>query len=138
MKIVILNVVKLATTIPCVLRILVTRITICTIIVGGVTRIRLGFTETLLDETKDLPAGITVAVESEEGVYVQGALADDGVNVFEIDTRNLKTDGSYRLCVSVPGRGEYISEFKRVVLTPPIDTITWTMSHDSTCVLMIS
>ena len=104
------------------------------IIVGGVTRIRLGFTETLLDETKDLPAGITVAVESEEGVYVQGTLADDGVNVFEIDTKDLKTDGSYRLCVSVPGRGEYISEFKRVVLTPPIDTITWTMSHDSTYV----
>ena len=104
------------------------------IIVGGFTKIKLGFTETLLEETKDLPTGITIAVESEEGEYIYGALADDVENLFEIDTRELKTDGSYRLCVSVPGRGEYVSEFKQVVLTPPIDTITWSMSHDSTYV----
>lgn len=104
------------------------------IIVGGFTKIKLGFTETLLGETKDLPTGITVAVESEEGEYIYGALADDVENLFEIDTRNLKTNGSYRLCVSVPGRGEYISEFKQVVLTPPIDTITWSMSRDSSYV----
>ena len=104
------------------------------IIVGGFTKIKLGFTETLLGETKDLPTGITIAVESEEGEYIYGALADDVENLFEIDTRELKTDGSYRLCVSVPGRGEYVSEFKQVVLTPPIDTITWSMSHDSSYV----
>lgn len=104
------------------------------IIVGGFTKIKLGFTETLLGETKDLPTGITVAVESEEGEYIYGALADDVENLVEIDTRNLKTNGSYRLCVSVPGRGEYISEYKQVVLTPPIDTITWSMSRDSSYV----
>lgn len=104
------------------------------IIVGGFTKIKLGFTETLLGETKDLPTGITIAVESEEGEYIYGALADDVENLFEIDTRELKTDGSYRLCVSVPGRGEYVSKFKQVVLTPPIDTITWSMSHDSSYV----
>ncbi len=104
------------------------------IIVGGFTKIKLGFTETLLEETKDLPTGITIAVESEEGEYIYGALADDVENLFEIDTRELKTDGSYRLCVSVPGRGEYVSKFKQVVLTPPIDTITWSMSHDSSYV----
>lgn len=104
------------------------------IIVGGFTKIKLGFTETLLGETKDLPTGITIAVESEEGGQIYGALADYVENLFEIDTRNLKTNGSYRLCVSVPGRGEYISEFKQVVLTPPIDTITWSMSRDSSYV----
>ena len=104
------------------------------IIVGGFTKIKLGFTETLLGETKDLPTGITIAVESEEGEYIYGALADYVENLFEIDTRELKTDGSYRLCVSVPGRGEYVSKFKQVVLTPPIDTITWSMSHDSSYV----
>ena len=104
------------------------------IIVGGITKVALSLTKTLTDVQDDLPGGITVSVESESGEVVNGVLIDEVRNVFEVDTRNLDMDGRYRLYIAIPGRGEYISEFKRVVLTPPIDTITWTMSHDSSYV----
>ena len=34
--------------------------------------------------------------------------------------------------IAIPGMGEYVSEFKRVMVSPPIDEITWSRSDDGT------
>jgi hypothetical protein len=39
-------------------------------------------------------------------------------------------NGKYRLCVSIPGRGEYRSAFKEVYQSPQIDSITFSISKD--------
>lgn len=102
------------------------------IIVGGITKVALSLTKTLGGVTEELPSGITVNVESESGNVVYGVLVDEVRNVFEVDTRNLDMDGRYRLYIAIPGMGEYVSEFKRVMVSPSIDEITWSRSDDGT------
>ena len=104
------------------------------IIVGGITKVALSLTKTLGGVTEDLPSGITVNVESESGNVVYGVLVDEVRNVFEIDTRDLDVGGRYRLYIAIPDRGEYVSEFKQVMVSPPIDEITWSMADDGTYV----
>ena len=104
------------------------------IIVGGITKVALSLTKTLGGVTEELPSGITVNVESENGNVVYGVLVDEARNVFEVDTRDLDLDGRYRLYIAIPDRGEYVSEFKQVMVSPPIDEITWSMADDGTYV----
>ena len=101
------------------------------IIVGGVTRVKVALTESLFDETlSELPLGTTVMVESESGEVAGATAVGDEPGIFEADTRVLDIDGRYRLVVSIPGRGEYISDFAPVMVSPPIDGITWSFSDD--------
>ncbi len=102
------------------------------IIVGGITNVAIGLTESLTGEMPEMPIGITVNVESESGDLVSGLLVDDVHNVFEVDTRELDMGTRYRLNIAIPGMGEYVSEFKRVMVSPPIDEITWSRSDDGT------
>ena len=104
------------------------------IIVGGITKVTLSLTKTLGGVTEELPSGITLNVESESGDVVYGVLVDEVRNVFEIDTRDLDVGGRYRLYIAIPDRGEYVSEFKQVMVSPPIDEITWSMADDGTYV----
>ena len=104
------------------------------IIVGGITKVALNLTKTLGGVTEELPSGITVNVESESGNVVYGVLVDEVRNVFEVDTRDLDVGGRYRLYIAIPNRGEYVSEFKQVMVSPPIDEITWSMADDGTYV----
>ena len=102
------------------------------ILVGDITRVKLSYTESILDEEVDMPLGVTVMVESESGEMVSAYAVEDEPGVYEADTRVLDKDGKYRLFISVPGRGEYVSEFKSVMISPPIDEITWSIAPDST------
>ena len=102
------------------------------IIVGGITNVAIGLTESLTGEMPEMPIGITVNVESESGDLVSGLLVDDVHNVFEVDTRELDIGTRYRLNIAIPGMGEYVSEFKRVMVSPSIDEITWSRSDDGT------
>lgn len=102
------------------------------IIVGGITNVAIGLTESLTGEMPEMPIGITVNVESESGDLVSGLLVDDVHNVFEVDTRELDMGTRYRLNIAIPGMGEYVSEFKRVMVSPSIDEITWSRSDDGT------
>lgn len=102
------------------------------IVVGDVTRVKLSYTESILEDEADMPLGVTVMVESESGETVSAYALDEEPGVYEADTRELDMDVKYRLFISVPGRGEYVSEFKPVMISPPIDEITWSIAPDST------
>ena len=101
------------------------------IIVGGVTRVKVGFTQSLTadeDSIVVVPLGASVWVESEAGEVLSGRELED--NVFEIDTEDLSLQGRYRLGVSIPGRGEYLSAFKGVLVSPAIDSVTYSVAGD--------
>lgn len=101
------------------------------IIVGGVTHVKVGFTQPLIanvDSVVTVPLGASVWVESEAGEVLSGIELEE--NEFVIDTEDLSLQGSYRLGVSIPGRGEYRSAFKPVLVAPAIDSITWSVARD--------
>ena len=100
------------------------------IIAGGITRVKVGLTQSLVSDEEAVPLGVAVWVESEDGESLSGMMLEETLNEFEVDTRNLDMDGKYRLCVTVPGRGEYVSQFKGVLVSPPIDSITYSVSAD--------
>ena len=103
------------------------------ILIGDITHIRLSFTTKLLEDYPiEMPSGTAVWVENEAGEIYSGDLVDGRADYFDIDTRDLEADKMYRLVVSVPGRGEYFSEYKPVMVSPPIDDITWSISRDGT------
>ncbi len=102
------------------------------ILVGDFTKVKLSYTESILDEVGDIPLGVTVMVESESGEMVNAFAVEEEPGVYQADTRELDMGGKYRLFISVPGRGEYVSEFKSVMIPPPIDEITWSIAPDST------
>ena len=109
------------------------------IIAGGTTFVKLGSSKAVLNgivNEKIDYIGTTVWVESEEGQIWNGRAMDDVLSSqivndkFEIDTRELPMDGRYRLCVSVPGRGEYRSAFKPVAISPEIDSVSYSFTED--------
>ena len=114
------------------------------IIVGGITSVELKYTIPVLNgivQDEISYTGSSVWVESENGEIWQGGPAIEyGIqgkyeeNKYVVDTRDLPLDGKYRLCVSVPNRGEYVSEFKSVMISPQIDTITYTRAEDRSSV----
>ena len=105
------------------------------IIVGGITRVSIGLTQPLSGDEEDLaPLGAAVWVESEDGELLSGVMLEDKVNEFEINTEMLDIYGRYRLGVSVPGKGEYISAFKGVLVAPAIDSVSWSVARDSSYV----
>lgn len=56
-----------------------------------------------------------------------------------IDTRDLDINGKYRLCISIPGRGEYVTPFKEVLIAQNIDSLSYAIEPDkSTIHLMLS
>ena len=100
------------------------------IIVGGTTYVELKCTQPVLNGVGQEEinfAGSSVWVESGQGEIWQGSYDDYR---YVVDTRDLPLDGEYRLCVSVPDRGEYRSAFKAVTVSPQIDSITYTMAED--------
>lgn len=102
------------------------------IVVGGITSVKVGLTQSLLqdEEQEVLPLGATVWVESETGEMLWGSMLEDEVNEFVVNTADLSLQGKYRLGVSVPGRGEYLSKFKSVLVAPPVDSITYSIAKD--------
>ena len=115
------------------------------IIVGGETRVVLKSTSPVLSGVEQEPIfynGSTVWVESESGEMYMGGATDDNYASsskwesvsFVIDTRSLDMGGKYRLCVSVPDRGEYHSAFKSVCVSPQIDTVTYNIASDRSSV----
>ena len=102
------------------------------IIVGDFTKVKLSYTESILEDVEEMPLGCTVMVEAESGETVGAFAVEDEPGVYLADTRELDLDGKYRLSISVPGRGEFVSEFKPVMISPPIDEITWSIAPDST------
>ena len=114
------------------------------IIVGGTTYVELKCTQPVLNgvEQEEIRyMGSNVWVESELGEVWQGVPAigygtqgSYDENRYIVDTRNLPLDGKYRLCVSVPDRGEYRSAFKSVMISPQIDSITYTRADDRSSV----
>ena len=99
--------------------------------VGDITTVTVGYTQPLLGEEQNtLPPGVSVCVESESGEKYPGVMREGQMNVFEVDTRSLDLNGKYRLVVSVPGRGNYISSYKKVLISPQIDSITYTVAED--------
>ena len=106
------------------------------IIVGGMTSVALKSTSPVLggiEQDGISYAGASVWVENEEGAIWQGEPSQEsGVHV--VDTRGLSQEGRYRLCVSVPDRGEYRSAFKQVMVSPPIDNVSYEKADDNSCV----
>ena len=102
------------------------------IIAGGVTKVRLGYSRELAENGQQVPdsRGISVWVESEDGKIWNGepSLLEEGE--FIVDTEKLPLDGRYRLCVSIPDKGEYHSRFKPVAIAPQIDSITYYVTED--------
>lgn len=120
------------------------------IVAGGITYVRVGYSLPLQDGVwgsgsdaltgsyYDPSAGsydswkASVWVESADGGVWGGETSELGE--YTIDTRELDIDGSYRLCVSIPSRGEYVSEFKKVLVAPQIEKLSYSVPQDSSCV----
>lgn len=103
------------------------------IVVGGITHVKIGLTQSLTadeDTIEVQPLSASVWVESESGRILSGVESDYNVNEFLIDTEDLSLQERYRLGVSIPGRGEYLSAFKSVLVAPAIDSITWSVAND--------
>lgn len=103
------------------------------IVVGGITRVKIGLTQSLTadeDTIEVIPLGANVWVESDRGEILSGVESDYRINEFVINTEYLSLQGRYRLGVSIPGRGEYLSAFKGVLVAPAIDSITWSVAND--------
>lgn len=100
------------------------------IIAGGTTRVKISLTQPLLESQPELPLGSTVWVESESGEIITGTPTDELANSFEVNTTGLDLQKKYRLCASIPNRGEYTSQFKGVLISPPIDSITYSLGPD--------
>lgn len=120
------------------------------IVAGGITTVRVGYSlplqsglwgtgpETGTGSFYDPTSGnynswkASVWVESADGKIWGGETSELGE--YTIDTRDLDLDGSYRLCVSIPSRGEYFSEFKKVLVTPQVEKLSYSVPQDSSCV----
>lgn len=102
------------------------------IIAGGVTKVRLGYSRELAEDGQQVPdsRGTSVWVESEEGKIWNGEPSLLEAGEFIVDTEELPLDGRYRLCVSIPDKGEYYSQFKPVAIAPQIDSITYYVTED--------
>ena len=100
------------------------------IIIGGITNVAVSLTTPLLDTCEVEPLGGTVWVESQTGEIFYGTEVDPVSNRFEINTTDLDISGKYRLVVSLPDRGEYTSAFKSVLVSPPVDKITYSIPAD--------
>ena len=103
------------------------------IIVGGITRVRLGSSRGL--EENEQQDGMrfwssSVWVESEDGKIWNGHLSGYALNEFVVNTEELQVGGRYRLCVSIPDKGEYHSQFKSVSVAPPMDSISYYVAED--------
>ena len=85
------------------------------IIVGGETTVVLKSTQPVIGGVEQESIsyyGTTVWVEGEDGQVYNGwrthdSNDDSSVMTFKVNTSSLSTEGRFRLCVSVPGRGEY-------------------------------
>ena len=102
------------------------------IIAGGVTKVRLGYSRELAEDGQQVPdsRGTSVWVESEDGKIWNGEPSLLEAGEFIVDTEELSLDGRYRLCVSIPDKGEYYSQFKPVAIAPQIDSITYYVAED--------
>lgn len=109
------------------------------IIVGGTTSVQLKTTRPLdsgAAEEGELYPGASVWVEGADGQVWNGEPVQDAFDRFLVDTRDLETSGQYRLCVSIPGRGEYHSSFKGVSISPQIDSVSYVL-NDTKDVLQV-
>lgn len=112
------------------------------IIVGGETTVVLKSTQPVIGGVEQESIsyyGTTVWVEGEDGQVYNGWRThdhndDSSVMTFKVNTSSLSTEGRFRLCVSVPGRGEYKSAFKAVAISPQIDSISYVMAPDRSTV----
>lgn len=120
------------------------------IVAGGITTVRIGYTRPFyggaytggffpgLSSSYNPEAGnldswkSSVWVEGEDGRIWNGE--PSGLGYYKVDTRELDLAGAYRLCVSIPSRGEYRSEFRKVLVTPKIEGLSYNVPQDSTCV----
>ena len=108
------------------------------IIVGGETVVKLSYAMPL---DMKIPHGedyylwkASVWVEDEHGNVWNGIQNQETLTEFRIDTRDLDEDGTYRLCISLPNDGDYVSEFRKCLSTPAINEFKYTVPEDSTCV----
>ena len=108
------------------------------IVVGGITSVRVGYSLPLQGTDPNPSAGsynswkASVWVESADGKIWGGETSELGE--YTIDTRELDLDGSYRLCVSIPSKGEYLSEFRKALVAPQIEKLSYSVPQDSSCV----
>ena len=74
--------------------------------------------------------GAAVDIQTENGPnYV---LAEDYAGHYTISNLNLDPGQLYRLHIQTANGREYVSDFSEVKITPPIDTVNWTSSSNST------
>ena len=55
---------------------------------------------------------------------------------YMVNTTALDFDKKYKLCVDIPGRGLYETNYQSVTVTPQIDSITFSINADSTSLVL--
>ena len=110
------------------------------IIVGGITHVAVKTTRPVGSwQNTDITGNVVIWVESSRGEVWNGCEYSSGLDTsnyylsgakYMVDTRNLPHDGEYRLCVSIPDRGEYVSKFQPVLECPPIDSIWYDIDEN--------
>jgi hypothetical protein len=103
------------------------------IILGGITTVSLAYSMDLDDDGKIVYVqDANVRVESESGsVYEAVKVVEDGVVSYQADMSDAGLDDRYRLYLVVKGK-DYESDFVPVKVAPPIDTVAYMVTGDST------
>lgn len=91
---------------------------------NGRTRITLSRATTLSDKRIDPEIGSLMLIESENGGTTY-PMAETANGVYESADNVLSQDNRYRIHITTFDNREYASEFKSIITSPPIDSISW-------------
>ena len=91
---------------------------------NGRTKITLSRATTLSDKRIDPEIGSLVLIESENGGTTY-PMAETANGVYESAENILEQNNRYRIRLTTFDNREYASEFKSIIISPPIDSISW-------------
>ena len=100
------------------------------IIVNGVTHIRLSQTTPLQESRLSVVSGARVYIEGEQGGRYP--LPEIASGQYEAETSHLDPQQRYRLHLSLENQKQYASSYVPVVVSPPIDSVGYTLYNDAT------
>jgi len=102
----------------------------------GKSTIKLSRTQNLADTNEPIQeVGATIWVEDDQGIKF--FLSEEGAGVYSLPAQSF-VDRTYRLHIVTSNSKEYVSAFERAMLSPAIDSISWSLTDDLGVQLYVS
>lgn len=95
----------------------------------GITQIKLSRT-TPLNQTATLVSETAAQVNIENGDNELFPLTERAPGIYATDSIDLPVDNTYRITIETSGGDKYTSAFVRPLVTPPIDSVSWTRNFE--------